>query len=77
MVSPLFPAELFVLIGINIFVSLSMLTSLFDRGFPMVIPYLFSIAAFAGFGQIWVSYTFFSFLLRRVFGLAYSIWSWL
>jgi len=66
MVSPLFPAELFVLIGINVFVALSLLTSIFDRGFPRVIPYIFQIAALAGFGQIWVSYVFlFSFVDAR------------
>lgn len=66
MPSPLFPAELFVLTGINVFVALSLLTSIFDRGFPRVLPYLFSIAALAGFGQIWVSYVFlFSFVDAR------------
>lgn len=59
MLSPLFPAELFVLIGINAFVALSILTSLFDRLFPRALPYFFLIATLAGFGQIWMGYAFF------------------
>lgn len=66
MPSPLYPPELFILIGVNIFVAISLLTSLFDRPFPMAIPYVFQIAALAGFGQIWVNYAFlFSFVDTR------------
>jgi len=59
MALPLFPPELFILIGVNVFVALSLLTSLFDGPFPMAVPYVCQIAALAGFGQIWVSYAFF------------------
>jgi hypothetical protein len=66
MPSSLFPAELFILVGINIFVALSLLTSLFDDPFPLAVPYVFQVAALAGFGQIWVNYAFlFSFVETR------------
>lgn len=60
MPSPLFPPELFMLVGINVFVALSLLTSLFDGPFPLAVPYVFQIVALAGFGQIWVNYAFLS-----------------
>jgi hypothetical protein len=65
--SPLFPAELFILVGINVFVALSLLTSLFDGPFPKAVPYFYQIAALAGFGQIWVSYAFLFFLVESRF----------
>jgi hypothetical protein len=66
MPSSLFPPELFILVGINIFVALSLLTSLFDDPFPLAVPYVFQIAALAGFGQIWVDCVFlFSFVETR------------
>ena len=52
-----FPPELFILVGINVFVALSLLTSLFDGPFPLSVPYIFQIAALAGFGLLWVNYT--------------------
>lgn len=55
---PLFPPELFILVGVNVFVALSLLTSIFDGLFLMRVPYVFQIAALAGFGQIWVNYAF-------------------
>ena len=62
----LFPPELFILVGVNVFVALSLLTSIFDGSSPMVAPYIFQIAALAGFGQIWVGYAFlFSFIEAR------------
>jgi len=60
MPSPLFPSELFIMVGINVFVALSLLTSLFDEPFPKVVPYVYQLAALAGFGQFWVNYVFFS-----------------
>jgi hypothetical protein len=56
---PLFPSELFILMGINVFVALSLLTSIFDGPFPEAAPYIFQIAALSGFGQIWINYAFF------------------
>jgi len=78
MALPLFPPELFILIAVNVFVALSLLTSLFDKPFPMAVPYVYQIAALAGFGQIWVNYALlFFFLLRRVCGAACFIYLWL
>jgi hypothetical protein len=63
---PLFPAELLILIGINVFVALSLLTSLFDAPFPTAVPYVYQIAALVGFGLLWVNYAFlFSFIEAR------------
>jgi hypothetical protein len=58
MPSLMFPPELLTLIGVNVFVALSLLTSLFDWLFPGKVPYVFQIAALAGFGLIWVNYAF-------------------
>ena len=58
MALPLFPPELFTLIGINAFLAVSLLTSLFDERFPVAVPYVYEGAALAGFGQIWISYVF-------------------
>ncbi|MEM2994536.1 MAG: hypothetical protein QXI91_00755 [Candidatus Bathyarchaeia archaeon] len=52
----MFPPELLILVGVNIFVFLSLLTSIFDEQFPKAVPYVFHIGALAGFGQIWVNY---------------------
>jgi hypothetical protein len=60
MLSAPFPSELFILIGLNVFIALSLLTSLFDKPFPTVIPYVYQIAALAGFGAFWASLTFLS-----------------
>ncbi|MEM2568150.1 MAG: hypothetical protein QXH20_06765 [Candidatus Bathyarchaeia archaeon] len=54
----MFPPELFILVGVNIFVVLSLLTSIFDGPFPPAVPYVFQIAALAGFGLIWVDYVY-------------------
>lgn len=67
MPSPLFPPELFVLVGVNVFVALSLLTSLLDGPFPQAVPYFFQIAALAGFGQIWVNYAFLFFFVEARF----------
>lgn len=73
--SPLLPEFLGVL-GIDVFLLLSMLTCLFD--FPVVLQYVYHISAFAGFGQLWVNYVFafngemrfLMFLVYLVIGLA-------
>lgn len=67
MTSPLFPPELFILIGVNVFVAISLLTSIFDGPFPTTLPYVFQIAALAGFGQIWVNYAFLFFFVEARF----------
>jgi hypothetical protein len=61
-----FPPELFILVGVNVFVALSLLTSIFDEPFPTATPYVFQIAAIIGFGQIWANCTFlFTFMDAR------------
>jgi len=59
------PPELFILMGVNVFVALSLLTSVFDSSFPKSVPYVFQIAALAGFGEIWVNYALLSFVEVR------------
>lgn len=56
----LFPPELLMLLGINVCVILSLVTSIFDKPFPLAVPYVFQIVALAGFGQIYVNYAFLS-----------------
>ena len=57
MPSPLQP-EFFVLLGIDLFLAVSLLTCLLDRHFPWSLPYVYQVAALAGFGQLMVSRTF-------------------
>jgi hypothetical protein len=47
-----------VLLGINVCVILSLVTSIFEKPFPLTVPYVFQIVALAGFGQVWVNYVF-------------------
>jgi hypothetical protein len=46
------------LIGIDVFLLLSLITCLLEREFPSPLPYLTQSAALIGFGQIYVSKTF-------------------
>jgi hypothetical protein len=57
MPSPLQP-EFFILLGIDLFLAVSLLTCLLDRHFPWSLPYVYQVAALAGFGQLMVSRTF-------------------
>ena len=57
MPSPLQP-EFFALLGIDLFLAVSLLTCLLDRHFPWHLPYLYQVAALAGFGQLMVSREF-------------------
>jgi hypothetical protein len=57
MPSPLQP-EFFALLGIDLFLAVSLLTCLLDRHFPWALPYVYQVAALAGFGQLLVSRTF-------------------
>lgn len=50
--------------GINVFVALSLLTSVFDGPFPAVLPFIFQIAALSGFGLIWVNYALLFFFVE-------------
>jgi hypothetical protein len=60
MSSPLQP-EFFALLGIDLFLAVSLLTCLLDRHFPWQLPYLYQFAALAGFGQLLVSKGFIEF----------------
>ena len=57
MPSPLQP-EFFALLGIDLFLAISLLTCLLDRHFPWQLPYVYQLAALAGFGQLLVSKEF-------------------
>jgi len=57
MAPPLQP-EFFALVGINIFLAISLLTCLLDRHLPWQLPYMYQLAALAGFGQLLVSREF-------------------
>jgi hypothetical protein len=57
MPSPLQP-EFFALLGIDLFLAVSLLTCLLDRHFPWALPYVYQVAALAGFGQLMVSRAF-------------------
>ena len=54
---PLQP-EFFILLGVDLFLAVSLLVCLLDRHFPWQLPYLYQIAALAGFGQLLVSREF-------------------
>jgi hypothetical protein len=60
MAPPLQP-EFFALVGINMFLAISLLTCLLDRHLPWQLPYLYQLAALAGFGQLLVSKEFMPF----------------
>ena len=60
MPSPLQP-EFFTLLGIDLFLAISLLTCLLDRHFPWQLPYVYQLAALAGFGQLLVSKEFMMF----------------
>jgi hypothetical protein len=49
---PPFPAQLFILLGIDIFLGGSILTVLLDEYFPTALPYLWEVGALFGFIQL-------------------------
>lgn len=57
MASPLQP-EFFLLVGVNLFLAISLLTCLLDRHLPWQLSYLYQLAALTGFGQLLVSREF-------------------
>jgi hypothetical protein len=65
---PLQP-EFFALLGLDLFLAISLLTCLLDRHFPWQLPYLYQLAALAGFGQLLVSREFIA-----VFGEYMRFW---
>ncbi|MEM2118513.1 MAG: hypothetical protein QW840_00100 [Candidatus Bathyarchaeia archaeon] len=72
---PLQP-EFFLLLGIDLFLAMSLLTCLLDRHFPWQLPYLLQVAALAGYGQLLVSREFIEFFgeyMRFWYSLIYTI----
>jgi len=53
-----FLPELFLLFAINFFLALSLISCLLEKLFPAAFPYLCQVMALAGYGQLWVHYTF-------------------
>jgi hypothetical protein len=75
MAPPLQP-EFFALLGIDLFLAVSLLTCLLDRHFPWQLPYVYQLAALAGFGQLLVSREFIAFFgeyMRFWYSLLYLI----
>ena len=75
MSSPLQP-EFFALLGIDLFLAMSLLTCLLDRYFPWQLPYVYQLAALAGFGHLLVSkefMTIFGDYMRFWYSLLYLI----
>ena len=71
MAAPLLP-EFLGILGIDIFLVLSILTCLFD--FPAFLQYVYHVSAYVGFLQLWVNYIFaFSEETRFFICLAYLI----
>jgi hypothetical protein len=50
--------EFFALLGIDLFLLLSMLSCLLDERFPKAIPYIYQLAAIYGFGHLLISRNF-------------------
>jgi hypothetical protein len=57
MATPMQP-EFFLLLGIDLFLVISLLACLLDKHFPRQLPYLYQVASLAGFGQLIVSKEF-------------------
>jgi len=61
--------EFFLLIATDLFLLLSLLTCLLDTRFPKMLPYVFEVAALAGFGHLLISKEFLT-----VFGEQMRFW---
>ena len=75
MATPLQP-EFFLLLGIDLFLAISLLSCLLDKHFPWQLPYLYQVASLAGFGQLIVAKEFmamFGEYTRFWFSLLYLI----
>jgi len=71
--SPLQP-EFFTLLGIDLFLAISLLTCLQDEKFPWSIPYVYQLAALTGFGHMLISrefLTLFSEYMRFWYSITY------
>lgn len=68
--------EFFLLLGIDLFLGISLLTCLLDKHFPAAIPYLYQIGALVGFAQLLImkdSMTIFGDYIRFLSSLVYLI----
>jgi hypothetical protein len=75
MAAPLQP-EFFLLLGIDLFLAISLLSCLLDKHLPWQLPYLYQVASLAGFGQLIVAKDFmavFGDYTRFWFSLLYLI----
>ena len=75
MAAPLQP-EFFLLLGIDLFLAISLLSCLLDKHLPWQLPYLYQVASLAGFGQLIVAKEFmalFGDYMRFWFSLLYLI----
>ena len=75
MASPLQP-EFFALLGIDLFLAMSLIVCLLDRHFPWQTSYVYQLAALAGFGQLLVSREFLAFFdgyMRFWYSILYLI----
>jgi hypothetical protein len=75
MAAPLQP-EFFLLLGIDLFLAMSLLSCLLDKHFPWHLPYLYQVASLAGFGQLIVAKEFmavFGDYMRFWFSLLYLV----
>ena len=75
MAAPIQP-EFFLLLGIDLFLAISLLSCLLDKHFPWQLPYLYQVASLAGFGQLIVAKEFmamFGDYMRFWFSLLYLI----
>jgi hypothetical protein len=75
MATPLQP-EFFLLLGIDLFLAISLLSCLLDKHFPWQLPYLYQVASLAGFGQLIVAkefMTLFGDYMRFWFSFLYLI----
>jgi len=68
-VPPTILPEFFVLLGIDLFLLLSLLSCLLEDKFPKALPYVFQVAAVIGFGHLMVSREFLA-----VFGEYMRFW---
>jgi hypothetical protein len=75
MAAPLQP-EFFLLLGIDLFLAISLLSCLLDKHLPWQLPYLYQVVSLAGFGQLLVAKEFmalFDDYMRFWFSLLYLI----
>jgi hypothetical protein len=71
--------EFFALLGTDLFLMLSLLACLLEDRFPKALPYIYQVAALAGFGHLLISRDFLAFsgeYTRFAYCLVYLIVAW-